>query len=268
MKFLKIFTIAIIAFSLASCGSKNNQSEEDKSEESKGLTPETTKIKGDLGDYFEVVDKDYILTKDGIGVMVSVEVKRTDTEYAFDPQGVEDFGVTGDGIRNAGFGIELLDENNNVIEKKAATRGMYSRDDIKEALKLKPGETGTVRWEFYLNEDQKPVKFRLTSAYDDHGFSSSSGEISSAGYESVSSSGSGNWDAMLDSYDSYVTKYISYMKRAMNGDASALSEYPALMEKAEEFSNKMANAQGEMTSAQWARYTKITNKMMQAASEM
>ena len=85
---------------------------------------------------------------------------------------------------------------------------------------------------------------------------------------SSSSSSSEDWDALLDSYDEYVTKYISYMKKAANGDMSALSEYPALLEKAQEFSEKMENAQGEMTSAQWSRYTKITKKMSPAASSM
>lgn len=84
----------------------------------------------------------------------------------------------------------------------------------------------------------------------------------------ASSSSSEDWDAMLDAYDSYVTKYISYLKKASKGDMSALSEYPALMEKAQELSVKMENAQGDMTSAQWARYMKITNRMAQAATEM
>lgn len=58
------------------------------------------------------------------------------------------------------------------------------------------------------------------------------------------------------------------MKRAANGDLSAMSEYPALMQKAENFSKKMQNAQGDMSSSQWARYMRITNKMTQAAANM
>ena len=86
--------------------------------------------------------------------------------------------------------------------------------------------------------------------------------------QSSSSTRSEDWDALLDSYDDYVTKYVSYMKKAMNGDMSALSEYPALMEKAEEFSDKLGNAEGEMSSAQWNRYLKITKKMSSAASSI
>lgn len=82
------------------------------------------------------------------------------------------------------------------------------------------------------------------------------------------SASSENWDELLDSYDDYVTKYISYMKKAAKGDMDALSEYPALMEKAQEFSDKMENAQGEMSASQWSRYMKITKKMTSAASSM
>jgi hypothetical protein len=87
-------------------------------------------------------------------------------------------------------------------------------------------------------------------------------------YSYESSSGSEDWDALLNSYEQYVDKYISYAKKAANGDMSALEEYPSLLEKAQEFSEKMENAQGDMSASQWARYIKITNKMATAASHM
>lgn len=289
MKKFKYFAIAIMAVCLAACGGKKGSEEKEEIV----LTPETTQIKGDLGDYFEVVEKEYTVTND-FGDMVSIEVKRTDADFSFDLKGVEPYGTYGKGVTgNAGFGIEILDENGNVIEKVAATAsglgGMYSSDDMKETLKLKAGETGTVRWSFHFDGDKKPAKFRLTSAYeevdssdwdsdssssDDDESSSSDDESSSSDDDddtdsySSSSSGSQDWDALLNSYEQYVDKYISYMKKAAKGDMSALSDYPALMEKAQDLSNKMSGAQGDMSAAQWARYMKITNKMTQAAANM
>jgi len=84
----------------------------------------------------------------------------------------------------------------------------------------------------------------------------------------VSSTGSENWDALLKSYEEYVDKYISYLKKASKGDMTALSEYPALMQKAQNFSDKMKNAESNMSASQWARYNKITMKMLEAAKEM
>ena len=49
---------------------------------------------------------------------------------------------------------------------------------------------------------------------------------------------------------------------------TALTEYPSLMEKAQDLSSKLQNAHGNMSSAQWARYNKITLKMASAAKEM
>lgn len=271
---------------LTSCGGKKEQVDE-----SIVLTPETTHIKGDLGDYFEVVEKEYHVTENW-GDMVSIEVKRTDVDYSFNLKGVEPYGTYGQSVTgHAGFGIEILDENDNVIEKVAATGsgfgGMYSSDDMKEALKLRAGETGTVRWSFNFNKEIKPVKFRLSSAFeetDNSGWDSSSSRLEdeeplsseSLSFDddndtdsySSSSSSSEDWDALLDSYEQYVDKYISYMKKAASGDMSALSEYPSLMQKAQDFSEKMQNAQGDMSPSQWARYMKITTKMTQAAANM
>lgn len=86
--------------------------------------------------------------------------------------------------------------------------------------------------------------------------------------DEISSSDSEDWDDMLESYEEYVDQYISCLKKASSGDMNALSEYPALLEKAQEFSEKMENAQGGMSASQWAKYNEITQKMLKAAQEM
>lgn len=269
-----------LAIVFASCGGKKSSGENEKIV----LTPETTQIKGDLGDYFDVVDKEYTVT-DKWGNLVSIEVMRTDVAFAFDLKGVEPYGTSGKGITgHAGFGIEIIDEDGNVIEKTAATAsglsGMYSSDDMKEALKLKAGETGTVRWSFHFDSDKKPAKFRLTSSYEEVDSSNWDSDSSSSddddslssddddSYGNSSSSGSQDWDELLNSYEEYVDKYIAYLKKASKGDMTALSESATLMQKAQEFSDKMENAEGSMSASQWSRYMKITNKMLNAAQEL
>ena len=81
-------------------------------------------------------------------------------------------------------------------------------------------------------------------------------------------SDSQDWDALLNSYEEYVNKYISYVKKAAKGDMDALTEYPALMNKAQELGDKMKGAKGNMSASQWERYNKITMKMAKAAQEM
>ena len=58
------------------------------------------------------------------------------------------------------------------------------------------------------------------------------------------------------------------MKKAANGDMSALTEYPALLEKAQEVSERLEDAKDEISSSQMARYMEITNKMATAAQIM
>ena len=85
---------------------------------------------------------------------------------------------------------------------------------------------------------------------------------------SCSSTGSADWDSMLNSYEQYVNKYIALVKKAANGDMSAMAEYAGLMQKAQDLSDTMNGAQGEMSASQWARYMRITTKMTKAAQEM
>lgn len=294
MKNLKYFTLALMAIFFASCGSSSED------EESIVLTPATTNIKGYLGQFYDVVYKDYTINDD----FLTIEIERNDNELPFNIKGVKPYGYYGQGITaHAGFGIEILNETGDVIEKKAATASMYYSDDIKEALNLRAGETGTIRWFIYFHGDVKPTEFRLTSAYeeveeeddDDSNSSSVSGSdnssssvssnnSSSSGYgygyrynsnknsdddsDDSSSSGDEDWDSLIDSYEEYVDKYISYMEKAMKGDMSALAEYPSLLEKVEEYSTKMNKAKGNMSFSQMSRYMKITNKMTEAAMKM
>ena len=93
-------------------------------------------------------------------------------------------------------------------------------------------------------------------------------ESTSDGTSSSSSSSSEDWDAVLDSYESYVDQYISFAKKAAKGDMSALAEYPSLMSKAQELSDKLNNAKSDLSASQAARYARISAKMVEAAASM
>ncbi|MCH5306887.1 MAG: hypothetical protein J1E37_02320 [Prevotella sp.] len=85
---------------------------------------------------------------------------------------------------------------------------------------------------------------------------------------SAFSSNSEDWDDILDSYEQYVDKYILYVKKIAEGDVTAMEEYPILLEKAQEFSEKISSSKSDMTTSQWTRYMKITNKMLGTAKEI
>jgi len=83
----------------------------------------------------------------------------------------------------------------------------------------------------------------------------------------VSCSKGNKVDAMLESYDEYVTEYVSYMKKASTGDMSALSDYPKMLEKVQDFSRKIEDCKDEMTPEQWSRFNEITAKMLDVVKD-
>lgn len=83
-------------------------------------------------------------------------------------------------------------------------------------------------------------------------------------------SGSKDWDKMLNDYEDYVVEYLKFYKKAMEGDYSAISKYPALMQKATALQQSIAKAQNdnELSATQVQRMLKIQIKMTNAALEM
>lgn len=81
------------------------------------------------------------------------------------------------------------------------------------------------------------------------------------------SSGSDNWDKVLDEYEKYIDQYIELYRKALNGDLSALSDYANMLEKAESYSEKLSQAEGNMSASQMSRYIKLTGKLSSAFTE-
>lgn len=77
-----------------------------------------------------------------------------------------------------------------------------------------------------------------------------------------------DWDDILDDYESYVDNYISYLKKATNGDTKAMEAVAEMLEDAQELSEKLDNAEDDLSSSQMSRYLKITSKLSSAAAEM
>lgn len=244
------------------------------------VKPEITEVKGDLKGCYEVVEKDYKIRKDGINLGINVELKRTSKELPFDASAGEfSYGRLDNGNGKevkVGFGIELLDENNDIVESiKAGEYGWYGvdTDNITDLMKLGAGETSTLT--IKVKGENSPVKFRILTNVQESTYEPSerTGSVSSNissdtdSDTNVSSDSSNNWDSTLDDYEEYIDKYIKLYKKAKNGDTGALTEYPALLEKAQSLSNKLSNAQGNLKPTQASRFLKLQQKLANAALE-
>lgn len=254
----QIFSIMGVSLLLLSaCGGNSSQ----KETASTTLKLGQTNVKGDLSDYFEVVEKDYEIENNSMFNVINVELKRIGDDLPFDPDRANPFGVNGMGEYqedfHVGFGIEILDEKENVVFMKQATGsgfdGSYSTDDIENIIRLKNGETGIVRWSVDDKVMEKGKTFRITSALKrEKGASLNSNKSSS------------EWDNVLDSYEKYIDQYVKLYKKAQAGDMSAMTEYASMLEKANDLSSKLNGAKSNMSTAQIARFTKLQSKLISA----
>ena len=138
MKHLNFILATACCLILVSCG---------KESKDVTLTPESATIKGDLKEYFTVVEKPYVIKYDENGwnkYMISIELQRTDVPFKFDTEGIEPVGNSGAGVNgNFGIGIDIIDEEGNIAISWSPTAsglsGVYSGDDLENLFTLESG---------------------------------------------------------------------------------------------------------------------------------
>lgn len=144
-------------------GSDNSTTQESKE---LILKAAQTEIKGDLKGCYEVVDKNYkvkFAQKSYDNDVVTIELKRTNKELPYDRNNVVIFPEADNSSAEncAGFGIEILNVDGDVIDKKIANATPYSWDEMTAALQLLSEETTTIA--FHFEDLSEAVSFRITS---------------------------------------------------------------------------------------------------------
>lgn len=289
--FSYLYTILMVL--LASCSSGVGPKE---------ITPTSTEFtSGELAKYIEVVDQPSKLTfaeQDGVIATQYIQLKVTLRMSKDGFKNVDAHDINFTGLLSVAI-INLVDENGIDVQDLSIKDEDLLK--LKKLLTGSEGDTEEIVFEGeYHNPDDAPEWFKQAKQFTPYLTGDVSVESSSEiglidvptevsdvkdvmeqvstvmedvveimedveeGTNNSISSGSEDWDSLLDTYESYVDKYISYMKKAANGDMSALSEYPALMEKAQELSEKIENAKDDMSSSQLKRYMNITMKMTNA----
>lgn len=273
---LKFLTMGLIAFVMASCGGGKSGKSEEKTESGPvdvTVKAEETACGGSLGKYVSVVAGDYTLQIKGgyskeavITVNLSVE--------AIPELSSDDFGLS-----QLKAVVTLLDENKTPLSVDLSG---YSDSELESALKSGADKL-SMKFNTYMHGDKgdEEVKTLVDKAkfievsvsgevYDRTPSSSSSSssdetettesaEVSDSKSESKTSSTDIN--AWLDKYEKAMDKYSSLVKKANNGDLSAVADMASYLEEVNDLYNDLENVKGDMTPAQSARLAKIYAKM-------
>lgn len=280
MRKVVYLSVALLSLAFYSCG-KSSSSSSDSSK----VTPETTKVEGDLRECFEVVDKEYTPKESdhwNYDRSLIIELKRTSEELPVDLRGLTYVNWRWiDELQgkkyNIFFDVSLLDEDGNIVAT-TSSGDSYNPDvelqfDVTKIPNLSEAETFSIEilYSSELFENAKLSKFKVGSTiiserYEVVGAVSDYSEESDFDEEMESDAvgSSSDWDSVLDEYEDYVNQYIKLYKKAMEGDMSAMSEYAGMLEKAQSLFSKLENAQGEMTAAQISRMNSIQMKMVNA----
>lgn len=249
-------TILFLSTTLTSCGGSDGEKTNVVT-----IKPKSTSIKGDLGDYFEVIDKDYVIKKEegsfmGGGI-ISVEVKRTDKDFDFPIDNINPFGTDGGEDYHIGFGIELLGESGPIDVKQATEGGMsgpYSSEDVIGLMKLKKGETGYIRWSVDKLDGLKSFLISSALQKEEH--------ISEASYSEMEV---GDCEQFCIDYEAFADEYVALLKKykANPSDASIITEYSEMTSKAAEMQESSKVCAADAKTA--ARINKAVSKIARAA---
>lgn len=162
--------------SIGSCGSSSEEYNDWYMEEESStpkehkdivLTVAQTEVKGDLKGCYEVVEKNYRVKhpNSSSSEVISVELKRTNKELPYDRDDVVIYPEAEESSANycAGFGIEILDEYGDVIEKQSPSSTPYSWDEMTAMLHLTTDDTATLEFRFYDDIPEEATSLRITS---------------------------------------------------------------------------------------------------------
>lgn len=266
-KTTKTLLAIIIAIStLLSCSKKEKQ-----------VTVSNVEISGTLKKFLKVADGTYKFTNNGDDAFITVEfelVEKPSIELCRKKH-PED-------IR-----INAIDKDKNIFDTGAY--GFEPNTDEMNKLKdlLNSGKKGdkksiAFKWDYYgVSKEEgktifeKAISFEVIDNTFDECLKITKDDIhwddenkAKENFVKSTSTGGHDWDELLVSYENYIDQYITYMKKAKDGDMEALAEYTEYMDKAKDLQEKMSNAKSKLTSKQLAKYMKLQTKFANSISHL
>lgn len=259
---IKTLMLGFLALGLVSCGG------ESKKAEATDLTvkAEDTTVGGSLGSYASLIAGDYTVQINESGT-VDVTVK-------LDIQAIPDLMYVKE-LSSVKATLNFLGENGTPLSVDIEED--YN-SELESAFKSGSSKLALKFHEYMMSEDKIEVLKSKAKAIEvsisgdiKEASSSSSSESSSSDSDSDSESdaevasdsktSSTDINVWLDKYEKVMDKYVSLVKKANNGDMSAMKDMASYLDQVNELYEDLENVQGDMTPAQSARLAKIYAKM-------
>lgn len=268
----------LLALLLTACGSTPTE---------KKVTAENASISGNSKNYIKVVDGNYNFTNDGDDAFITVQFElkqKPESEICRSkyPESIKlnPIGENGTIFDTGSYGFTLSRSEMGKLKDLINTGAV--NDKVRVSFK----------WDYFGVSDEKgkPI-FEKSSTFEiidntfdicdnlsnkkvhwedrDVEIKKTNDNVSSKSTESKkSNSDNKEWDKALDSYEDYIDQYAKLLKKVKNGDASAMTEYPEMMEKATDFSKKLENAGNDLSTKQMTRFMKLQTKFAEAMQNL
>lgn len=265
-KLFNLFAICLCAIAfLASCGGPKDATKE--------LEISNAEVLGDSADVVSIVDGTYTL----VGVVptditqtLSIKIKLRLERPIQDKD-----------LHISGWNLEILDKNGTSLLDKLILKDSEDSKLLKFVTEGKEGEEKEFTFQYSIANgdlykkimnDAANINLKDVSFYKEQYYSSESSEVTDEETTDTDSNtdvesddiSSNNVDEILKTYSEYVDKYIKFMKKAANGDLSAMTEYASLLKKAQEFDEKLKEVKGDMTTAQMNKFLEIQKNLKSA----
>lgn len=249
--------------------------------EEKNVSVSDVQISGFLKEYVKVVADEYKFTNNGDDAFITVQFELENKPNSNvcrhkHPENIR--------LNPIGKGQSIIDLGTYGFEPSRSEMG-------KLKSLLNSGTVGdkvrvSFEWTYFgISDDEGKLIFNEAESFEildntlnfcndlsnddlhwDDGYVSSS--KTSTNTKKTKVSANNNWDKTLDSYEEYVDQYIILLNKVENGDNSAMTEYPKMMEKATDLSEKLNNAGDDLTNKQMKRFLELQNKFSTALQNM
>lgn len=277
-----IIVWALALFTITSCGGGAKDGK-------KELDVTNAQVEGDNNDVISIEDGKYILVGSIKGEMGQELYIKLNIRLE------EPIKVSADKINfdNGNVGVEIIDKNDVALLNYPLPiqDGMSFKKFITEG---KEGDVKEFKFLFLMNNKEQYAKImdeavsirlvglsiqgsdnldakdetEVVGSDEENDDNTEIGEEDNDNDLSETTAGDENFDEWLNEYEEYCNSYIALLKKASNGDMSAIAEYTKMLQKAQKMSKKMEDVKGDLTPAQLAKFQRIQAKLMKAAQNL